>query len=220
MATTTTSRVSGEGTRVGRVAAGRSREVAGQTAEEAQNVASAAAERGGELVRSAAEDARQIAGSVGTRLGEVTDQLSSQGRSLVEDTRTQLQTQARSGTERVAGTIRQFGEQAQALAEGRPHHAPQLTDYAWKIADSCYGAADKIHGIGDDIQENGFGGVLEDLQGFARRRPGTFLLGALALGFGVGRLVKANNEMEDEEEEDERASPSGRAAPARSRATR
>jgi len=219
MPTATTSRGSDEGTRVGRVAAGRSREVAGQASEEAQDVASAAAERSGEIVRTAKEDARQIAGTVGARLGEVTDQLSTQGRSLVDDARTQLQTQARSGTQRVAGTLRQFGEQAQALAEGRPHHAPQLTDYAWKIADGCYGAADRIHSIADDIEENGVGGVLDDLQRFARRRPGAFLLGALALGFGAGRLVKANNEDSDEEEDgdDELVAGSRRALPARSR---
>ena len=208
-----------EGARVARTAAGRSREVAGQASDEAQNVAAAAAERGGELVRSAAEDARQIAGSVLSRAGDVTEQLSTQGRSLVEDTRAQLQTQARSGTQRVAGSIRQFGEQAQALAEGRPDQAPQLTEYAWRIADGCYGAADRLHGLADDIEENGFGGVLDDLQTFARRRPGAFLLGAVAVGFGVGRLVKAN--AEDEDDDTDELPPGGRrSAPSRSRATR
>jgi len=219
MPTATTSRVRDEGTQAARVATGRSRQVAGQAKEEAQNVATSAAEKGGELVRSATDDARQIAASVWSRGGEVTEQLSTQGRSLLQETRAQIQTQARSGTERTAGALRQFGEQAQALAEGRPEEAPQLAEYAWKIADSCYGAADKIYGLADDIEERGFSGVLQDVQSFARRRPGAFLVGAVALGFGVGRLVKANAEEEGDEEE-ELEEPTRRAVPSRTRAAR
>jgi hypothetical protein len=215
---TGTSRVRDEGTQAARVATGRSRQVAGQASEEAQNVAASAAEKGGELVRSATEDARQIAASVWSRGGEVTEQLSTQGRSLLQETRAQIQTQARAGTERTAGALRQFGGQAQALAEGRPEEAPQLAEYAWKIADSCYGAADRIYGLADDMEQRGFGGVLQDVQSFARRRPGTFLLGAVALGFGVGRLVQANAEQDTDEEELEE--PTRRAAPSRTRSVR
>jgi hypothetical protein len=218
MPTATTTRVGEEGTRAARVATGRSRQVAGEASEEAQNVAAAAAEKGGELVRSAKDDARQIAASVWSRGGEVTEQLSTQGRSLMQETRAQVQAQARTGTERTASTLRQFGEQAQALAEGRPEDAPQLSEYVWKVADSCYGAADRIYGLADDIEQRGLGGVLEDVQTFARRRPGTFLLGAVVLGFGVGRLVKANAEQESDDEEEEETPR--RAAPARTRGVR
>lgn len=219
MPTATTSRARDEGTQAARVATGRSRQVAGQAADEAQSVAGAAAEKSGELVRSAKEDARQIAASVWARGGDVTEQLSTQGRSLVEETRAQIQAQARTGTQRTAGTLRQFGEQAQALAEGRPQDAPQLSEYVWKMADGCYGAADRIYGLADEIEERGFSGVLSDVQSFAKRRPGTFLLGAVALGFGVGRLVKANAEDESDDQ-DELAETSTRAVPARSRAAR
>jgi vacuolar-type H+-ATPase subunit H len=195
----------------------RGRQVAGQASDEASNVASVAAERGGEIVRTAKEDAREIAGTVLARASEVTEQVTSQGRSLVEETRSQLQGQARAGTERIAGSLRQYGEQAQALAEGRPQDAPQLTEYAWKAADTCYGVADRVYALADDIEQRGFGGVLEDVQTFARRRPGAFLLGAVAVGFGIGRLVKANSEDEDEADE---VDVNRRAAPARSRAVR
>ena len=218
MPTATTSRVRDQGTQAARVATGRSRQVAGQASEEAQSVAASAAEKSGELVRSAKEDARQIAASVWSRGGDVTEQLSTQGRSLVQETRAQIQAQARSGTERTAGALRHFGEQAQALAEGRPEDAPQLSEYVWKVADTCYGTADRIYGLADEIEERGFNGVLQDVQTFARRRPGAFLLGAVALGFGVGRLVKANAEQEDDEEEELETTP--RAASARTRAVR
>lgn len=219
MPTATTSRVTDEGSNVGRLASGRSRAVADQASEEAQSVVSTAAERSGEIARVAKEDARVVAETVRARAGEVTEQLATQGRSLVDETRYQLQSQARAGTERIAGGLRSAGEQAQALAEGRPEEAPQLSEYAWKVADNCYGAADKLHALAEDIEVRGFGGVLEELQTFARRRPGTFLLGAVAVGFGVGRLVKATGD-EESDEPDEGTTGTQRATPARSRAVR
>jgi hypothetical protein len=218
MPTATTSRVSDEGTRVARVASGRTREVARSASEEASNVASVAAERSGDIVRAAKEGARQLAGTV--KAGEVTEQITSQARSLVGETRAQLQGQARAGTDRLAGGLRQFGEQAQALGEGRPEDAPQLTEYAWRLADSCYGAADKLHSLGEEIEQRGFTGVLDDLQTFARRRPGAFLLGAVAVGFGVGRLMKASGDESDEEDESVEGTTGTRAVPSRSRAVR
>lgn len=212
----TTRRASDEGTKVARVATNQSRQVAGRAADEAGGVASAAAERGGDLVQVAKQDARQLAGTVRARAGEVTEELTTQGRSLVEETKGQLEGQVRTGAQRAASGFRQLGEQVQALAEGRPEDAPAITDYVWRAADGCYGVADKLHGLGEDIETRGFTGVLGDVQSFARRRPGTFLIGALALGFGVGRLVKAES-AEDDAQEDE---PIGAAIPTRTRAVR
>jgi uncharacterized protein YjbJ (UPF0337 family) len=174
--------------------------VASQAADKAKDVASTAGDAAGAVAHVAREDARALAGSVREQAGELTDQLSTQGRSLVEDARTQLRTQAAAGTGRMAGTFRELGEQAQALAEGRPEQATSLTDYVWRAADGFYGVADRLHAVAEDVETRGFSGVLDDLQTFARRRPGAFLLGAAAVGFGVGRFVKAQREDADEEE--------------------
>jgi uncharacterized protein YjbJ (UPF0337 family) len=210
--------VSDEGTQVANRAADEGRQVASQAADEARDLTSTAAERGGEIVRTAKQDARQIVGTVKERAGEVTEQISSQTRSLAEETKSQLESQAREGTQRLAGAFRQFGEQAQALAEGRPEDAPTLSDYVFRAADVSYGAADRLSNLGDDIEARGFTGVLQDLQGFARRRPGAFLLGAAVLGVGVGRMVKAQSSQDDDEDEAIDVAP--RAIPARSQSTR
>jgi len=164
-------------------------------------VASSAAGRAGAVAQVAKQDARELAGAVREQASGVTDQLSAQGRSLVEDTRTQLRSQASGGVQSAAGTLRELGEQAQALAEGRPDDASSLTDYVWRAADTCYDAADRLHALAQDVETRGFSGVLEDLQNFARRRPGAFLVGAAALGFGVGRFVKAQRQDSEEDEE-------------------
>jgi uncharacterized protein YjbJ (UPF0337 family) len=191
------------GAEVADTAAGQSRFVANQAADEAKDVASSVAERGGAVVQVAKQDARQLAGTVRERAGEVTGELSSQTKTLVHETRSQLEGQAKAGAERLATSFREFGEQAQALAEGRPEDAPTLTDYAFRAADSCYGVADKLHALAEDVETRGVTGVLEDVQGFARRRPGAFLLGAVAVGFGVGRLVKAEKEQKQNQPDED-----------------
>jgi hypothetical protein len=44
--------------------------------------------------------------------------------------------------------------------------------------------------VAERLESGGLEGALSDLQGFARRRPGVFLLGAAAAGFAVARLVR------------------------------
>jgi len=214
-AATTTSRARRAGAQGADVTAEEGRSVASEAAGEAQQVASSAAERGGALVQQATDDARQLADTVKTRAGEVTGELLGSGRSLVDDARSQFQSEARAIPERMATTFRGLGEEVQALAEGRPEEAPTLSQYVWRAADGFYGAADRFYAVAEDIQERGFSGVLDDVQTFARRRPGAFLLGAAVLGFGVGRYVKAEmaERKEQQQQESEPALPNARRAP-------
>ena len=222
---TTTTRARREAAEVADVTTDAGRSVASGAADEAQQVASSAAERGGELVQQASDEARQLAGTVKTQAGEVTGELLGSGRSLVDDARSKLTAEAQAVPQRAANSLRSLGEEVQALAEGRPDEAPTVTQYVWRAADGFYGAADRLHAIADDIQERGFSGVLGDVQSFARRRPGVFLLGAAALGFGVGRYVKAEaaerNEQSDDQSDEQPAlppaRPTARRAPVRAR---
>jgi uncharacterized protein YjbJ (UPF0337 family) len=206
--------------RVKNAAAEQGREVVNQAADEARDVASSATERGKALAETAKHEARQLTGTVRERAGEVTGEVSSEARSLADETRWQLEGQAREGTQRVAAAFRDLGGQAQALAEGRPEDAPAMADTVWRIADACYGASDRLYNLADDVEERGLSGVLEDVQNFARRRPGAFLLGAAVLGFGVGRYVKAEAAMRQERQQAEaRQAPAQaqRRQPARTR---
>ncbi|HVL28020.1 MAG TPA: hypothetical protein VM390_07720 [Acidimicrobiales bacterium] len=180
------------GRQVAGKAAGQGRKVAGQAKEQALDVASTATDRGGALVETAKQDARALAGTVRSRAGEVTEEVAAQTSSLVEEARSQVEAQVETGTLRLAVAFQELGEEAQALAEGRPEDAPRLSGYVFDAADRCYGAADRLHALADDIQDRGLPGVLDDVQDFARRRPGAFLVGAAVVGFGIGRLVKAN----------------------------
>jgi gas vesicle protein len=210
---TTTTRARNEAAQVADVTSEAGRNVASGAAEEAQQVASSAAERGGALIQQATENARQVAETVKTQASDVTSELVGSGRSLVDDARSRLQAEAVAVPERAADSLRSLGEEVQALAEGRPEDAPTVSQYVWRAADGFYGAADRLHAIAEDMQERGVSGVLEDVQTFARRRPGVFLLGAAVVGFGVGRYVKAEAAQRKEQKELEEQEASQAALP-------
>ena len=174
-------------------------DVASGATDEARSVAANASARAGELVHAAKDETRDLAGTVRERASEVTGELVDQGRNVVQETRSQVESRASAGADQLATAFRDLGEEARALAEGRPEDAPRLTDYVGRAADSFYGAADRLHSLAGDVQERGLSGVLEDAQDYARRRPGMFLLGAAALGFGIGRVVKAERQRKAEE---------------------
>lgn len=52
-------------------------------------------------------------------------------------------------------------------------------------------AANRGRRAADYLEERGVDGLVGDLQGFARRRPGAFLGGAVLAGLVAGRLMKA-----------------------------
>jgi DNA anti-recombination protein RmuC len=185
-----------EGREVAATAADEAQETAATAAEQSREVAASAADEGRRVARRAARDARELAGTVSVQAEQVSQEIAEQGRSVVEETTTQLEEQARAQTERLAQALRQLGTEAQALAEGRPADAGTVRDYVSQASERLLEAAGRLEGVADDIDSRGLQGVLEDVQRFARRRPGVFLVGAAIAGFGVGRAVRSSGDGE------------------------
>ncbi|HEX2272987.1 MAG TPA: hypothetical protein VHG90_03835, partial [Acidimicrobiales bacterium] len=80
-----------------------------------------------------------------------------------------------------------------------PDDAETLAPYLSNAANALYDAADRVYTVATSLEERGMGGVLEDVQAFARRRPAAFLAGAAVVGFGLGRAVRASS-FDDAEE--------------------
>jgi hypothetical protein len=95
----------------------------------------------------------------------------------------EVKAQANQQTERLADGLRSFAGQIQALVEGDQANAGPLPDYARQ-------ATDQLQQLAGQIGDRGFDGVVDDVQRFARRRPGLFLAGAAAAGFLGGRLLR------------------------------
>jgi hypothetical protein len=151
--------------------------------EQASEAASTAVAKSGEVAGAATEGARQVASEASRQASQLTSEALSSARTLVGEATGSLRDQAGQQTERAASGLRTLSDQVRALAEGRADEAGAAGDYARQ-------AGEKLQQVADRLESGGIEGALSDLQGFARRRPGVFLLGAAAAGFAVGRLVR------------------------------
>lgn len=166
-------------------------QVASAAKDQAQQVASTVKDEGQAVVRSAAQQATEVVGTAREQAAQVAGEASAQARGVLEETRTRLEEQAVTGTSRLAENLQRLGEEALALSEGRADDAVFVGEYVRRAGERLLEAADRVHGVADDVDSRGLEGVLEDVQHFARRRPGLFLLGTAVAGFAVGRAVRS-----------------------------
>ncbi len=157
--------------RRGGAAAGQ--EVAGTAADKAGQVSQQAGEQAKAVAGTAVEQARQVGGEAAARAGD-----------LLGETKDQARRQAETQTQRLAESLGRLRDQGRALAAGRPEEAGSLPDVAGQLVS-------RLDQVVERMGSGGFDGMVDDLQRFARRRPGVFLVGAAALGLAVGRLVRA-----------------------------
>jgi hypothetical protein len=142
-----------------------------------------AVERAGQVAGVAGDEARDVAGDVREEAQAVASEAATQVHSVVDSTRSALRSQARQGTERASGALGDLGSQLRALAEGDREGAGEVGRYANE-------AGARLRSMADRLNSKGFDGVVDDMQAFARRRPGAFLAIAAASGFVAGRLFR------------------------------
>jgi hypothetical protein len=178
--------------------------------EEAQNAAStaveggrltasAAVDSGSQVASSAADGARNVAAEAAQQVTEVTQQASEQARQLAQRAQAELREQASSQTQRAAGGLRDLGQQFRGLAEGEG-----TSGFAADVARQLGGNVEQLAGR---LEDRGFDGTLEDVRRFASRRPGVFLLGAAAAGFGAVRLGRGLQTANQQQASSQQAGP-------------
>jgi hypothetical protein len=141
---------------------------ASETAKQAAGSAKQAAQ---EVTGTVKEQGRQVAGEVGT-----------QARSVVSDVRQSVTGQVRTGHDKLTDGLRRISDDLGSMAGGDA--GSPANRVVQQLGDTGRRAADYL-------QDRGPEGLLDDVQDFARRKPGTFLLAAAAAGFVIGRLGRS-----------------------------
>jgi hypothetical protein len=158
-----------------------------QAKEQARQVAGTAADQGRQVAGTAADEARHVAGVAQGEAARVASEASSAVRDLVSQATAQVEDQSRTQLGRLAGTLRSLGEDLERMASQGEGPATGL----------AHEAADRTRGLAARLEGREPRDVLEDVRGFARRRPGVFLAGSLVAGVVAGRLTRGAKAAQD-----------------------
>jgi len=110
------------------------------------------------------------------------EQVSGRAGQAAGDVREQLRARAEDQQGRWAGRLRQSADELKAMADGRDE-SPTTTIVS--------GLAARARTLADRVENRSPENLLQEVQDYARRRPGTFLLAAVAAGFIAGRVGKS-----------------------------
>ena len=185
--------------------AGESQRVAGEAKARSQEVARITRHQSKAVARSASADARELSDTIKSQALEVRDELTTQTRALAEEARLRLGMQAHVQVRRAADGLSKLARSTEKLAGLATDEASGFQDYLIQGAEKINSAAGRVHGLADDVEAGEFEAIVDDLRGFARRRPVAFLTAAAVAGFGIGRIVRTSTDDSDEEDGTEAA---------------
>lgn len=140
--------------------------------------------RAQEVAGTATDEARHVAGDAAQQAREVAGEAASHARDLLDEARGHLETQSRDQLDRLVEMLRTAGDELQQMAQQGDGVAGDLARQV----------ADRVQSLSSHLEGRQPTDLLDDVRGFARRRPGTFLLGALAAGVAAGRLARGAKE--------------------------
>ncbi len=127
------------------------------------------------------EQAKQQTGQLARQARQQTTQLANRG---TEQLKSQLATQKHQGAQRmmpIQAALRETSQQLRSQGQGSVAH----------YADN---AADQVERFSRYLRENEVDQILDEARSFARRRPGLFVGGAVAVGFFASRFLKSSSE--------------------------
>lgn len=157
------------------------------TSASTQAGADGAKEQAKQAAGTAADEGRHVADVAKSEAQSVAADAHEQVRNLMDDARAQVQEQSRSQLDSLVSMLQGFADDLEKMARGEAAGSGLAQDVVTQVSD-------KAKGISSQLQGREPGEILDQARDFARRRPGTFLLGALAAGVVAGRVARGAKE--------------------------
>jgi hypothetical protein len=151
--------------------------------EEASNLASEAGDAG-----------RRVAGVAKGEAKSVGYEARRQARRLADQVGSEVRQQAATQQSRAASGLRNVGDEFSNMAAGSGSGSGFAADLARQ-------AGERVGGVAQWLDERDPRSILEEVKGFARRRPGVFIAIAVGAGIVVGRLTRALAQPSDDADE-------------------
>ncbi len=136
-----------------------------------------------ELKDTATEQAKDVVGTAKNEAASVIGEAKSQVKDLYGQSQQELKEQAATQQQRIADGLRSVSDELHSMASGSEQNG-LASDLVRQVSSRLSGAATWL---GDRDPAS----VLSEVKSYARRKPGTFILGAVIAGVVVGRLTRA-----------------------------
>jgi hypothetical protein len=160
--------------------------------DETSGKADQAKEQASQVGGAAAEQASAVAGTAKEQAGQVVSDARAHAQDLMSQTTSQVGAQADEQTQRLSDNLKTLSEHFSTMARsGEPGST------AHTVVDEASRRAGELSSYLDGHQ---FGEIINDVKGFARRRPGAFILGSAVAGLVVGRLGRAVKDAPDSDD--------------------
>jgi hypothetical protein len=139
-------------------------------------------EKASDAAQAVMQASTDVAQTAATKAKDVAQETSKQARDLLGEARDQFSQQAGSQHRSLVTNLRSLGDELGGMTQ----HSEQ-SGVATELVSQ---ARDRVHGVADWLDGRDPSEIVDDLRSLARRRPGTFLLGAALTGVVAGRLTR------------------------------
>ena len=135
-----------------------------------------------EATATAADEGKRVGGVGAEEIQNVASEAKDQARNLVNEAMGQVSEQTGTQRDRLVGTLQSLSSDLDQMASS--------SDSSGLASELARQGAERARALSLRLDGRDPSDLLDDVRSFARRRPGMFLLGALAAGVMVGRLVR------------------------------
>jgi uncharacterized protein YjbJ (UPF0337 family) len=147
------------------------------------NTATATSQEG---QHTASDATREVTGQVKETVGQVADQAQHAAGQVVDQARQQV-------SSRLAGQKERAAEGLTSVAHALRQTSQQLREQDQQaVTGYIESAASQVERVSNYLKHNDLGGLIEDVEQFARRQPALFLGGTFVLGLLGARFLKSS----------------------------
>ena len=149
---------------------------------EEQGTSDVAKDQAADLGHSSMQAGKHVADVARQEASGVAAEAAHQGRDLARQAQDQLEQQAAQGQQRLAAGLLSLSDELSSMADG--------SSQGGMAADLARQAASRARDAGQWLGDREPAQVVDEMQSFARRRPGVFLALAAGAGLMAGRLTR------------------------------
>jgi hypothetical protein len=144
-----------------------------------------------DLKDSGVEAGQHAVGVAREQASQVAAEAARQGQNLLSQAQQQAGDQVAQGQQRLASQLLSLGDELSSMADGSAQHGT--------AAGLARQAATRVRGVGQWLDDRTPAQVIDDVQAFARRKPGVFLALAAGAGLVAGRLTRGLSSAGDDD---------------------